>query len=254
MVKKQKYDIIYSLGFNCACALYLNQNKLRLTSGPLDWISNMTFNDRIELILNDFADYLKLSDLKKITPDNRTQNLKYDVYKNEKLNCIFPHEFLYNIPLEKSYDEVFKKYQRRIDRFYKNINQKQKTLLVWFSLDSKITDEDILNANKKLCAKFNKNVDMLIIENDDNLINKDMQIIHINENITKISVFAKDINHKEGFSKGNIKLCNKIFKMYSLNKSLASTIKFILLKMICNLIPIKKTRKKIRNLLLYGGS
>lgn len=244
MCKKQKYDIIYSLGHNCACALYLNQNKLRSTSGPLDWISNMSFNDRIDLILNDFTDYLKISDLKKITPDNRTKNLQYDVYKNEKTDCVFPHDFLCDVPFEKSYNEVFKKYQRRIDRFYNNITKKQKVLFIWFSLDSKIADKDLLTAGNKLYDKFNKVIDILIIENDDNLIGKDMQINTLTENITKISLFAKDINHKEGFSKGNIKLCNKIFKRYSLNKSWTSTIKFVLLKIICNLIPIKKLRKK----------
>lgn len=35
----KKYDIIYSIGRDCACASYLQQNGLRLTSGPFDWLS-----------------------------------------------------------------------------------------------------------------------------------------------------------------------------------------------------------------------
>jgi hypothetical protein len=254
MSKKQKYDIIYSLGSDCACALYLNKNNLRSTSGPFDWVSNMSFNNRVQLILNDFKDYLKLSDLKNITPNDRVHNTKYEVYINNKLECIFPHDFAIDIPFDKSYNEVLKKYQRRIDRFYNNINQKPKVLLIWFSLNSVLSNQDILVANDKLYNKFNKNIDLLIIEHNDDLLNKKMQINKLTENITKINLFAKNQKHTTAFSKGNIKLCNKIFKMYSLNKPCFEKIKFIFLKTICNIIPIKKTRKKIRNLLLYGGN
>ncbi len=51
MINKHKYDIIYSLGSNCACALYLNKYALRTTSGPFDWVSEMSFENRIDLIL-----------------------------------------------------------------------------------------------------------------------------------------------------------------------------------------------------------
>ena len=50
----KKYDIIYSIGRDCACASYLQQNGLRLTSGPFDWLTNAGFEDRFELMLNDF--------------------------------------------------------------------------------------------------------------------------------------------------------------------------------------------------------
>ena len=61
-----KYDIIYSIGSNCACALYLNQNDLRLTSGPFDWITGVDFNTKINFILEEFKGFCDKNNLEYI--------------------------------------------------------------------------------------------------------------------------------------------------------------------------------------------
>lgn len=35
---KNKYDVIYSIGADCGCAGNLKRFKLRITSGPFDWL------------------------------------------------------------------------------------------------------------------------------------------------------------------------------------------------------------------------
>ncbi len=187
----------------------------------------------------------------KITPEIKTDDLKCEVYKNKKLGCVFPHDFALNLPIEQTYDEVLTKYQRRINRFYNNIKQKQKVLLIWFSLDYSTSIEQIKEASDKLNKKFNKNVDLLIIEHCDELLNKNMQIDYINKNCTKISLFAKKLEETTGFTKGNTKVCGKIFKKYRLNIPMLKSAKITFIKLICKLIPIKSKRKQIRAKLLY---
>lgn len=252
MIKKKKYDIVYSLGSNCACALYLNKHNLRTTSGPFDWVAQMSFENRIHLILNNFTGYLDMSDLKKVTPDNPKEVLKHEIYKHETLGCVFPHDFALNVPLKQSHREVLKKYRRRIDRFYDNIHRNQKILFVWFSLDGCVTDEEILWASNTLRKKFNKDIDIVVIEHDEELFNKKMCEKQPNSHSTKITLFARKLNDTADFTKGNTKLCGSIFKRYALNKALIENIKVIVVKTICKLIPIKRYRKQIRSVLLYG--
>lgn len=247
MVKK--YDIIYSLGSNCACALYLNKNNLRNTSGPLDWVVGMNFNQKIELILNDFKEYCDLEDLEIISTEN--ENNKHISCKNKKNGCLFLHDFPINIPIEVSYSEVAEKYNRRIKRFYNNIFTKEKVLLVWFSLDQKTQEEDIKQASNKINQKFGKEIDILCIEHNENLKEEEIKVQKISKNAIKVELYAKNHENIDGFSKGNVRKCNKIFKQYALKQPFAKVIKRLVIKILCNLIPIKKLRKKCRHQWLY---
>lgn len=249
---KIKYDIIYSIGSNCACALYLNKNGLRITSGPFDWLTNMSFNSKIKLIINDFEGFLESSDLEIIT--NVEPNNQYIPYKNTRTGCLFLHDFPKDSSFELSYPQVKDKYNRRIKRFYDNLSLKNKVLLVWFSLDRKVTDDDIIKASAALNKKFNKEIDLLIIEHNDSMINQKPLKRQINNNITKYELFAKKEENVSGFTRGNTKLCNQIFKKYAINRPLGEIYKRFCYKLICNLIPLKKARKRLRNYLLYEKS
>lgn len=247
MVKK--YDIIYLLGSNCACALYLNKNNLRNTSGPLDWVVGLDFKQKIDLILNDFKEYCNLEDLEIITSKNECN--PHISCKNKKNGCYFFHDFPMNVPLETSYHQVAEKYERRIKRFYDNIYTKEKVLLVWFSLDIETPLEDIKQASEKLNKKFGKEINLLCIEHNENLSEKEIKIQKLSKNVTKIELYAKNHENIEGFSKGNVKKCNKIFKQYALKQPFAKVVKRQVIKILCNLIPIKSLRKKCRNQWLY---
>ena len=77
----KKYDIIYSIGRDCACAMYMNNCKIRATSGPFDWLTNASFETRMNLILNDFADFLNPNDIKFLPKDpNVINDEKNDYY------------------------------------------------------------------------------------------------------------------------------------------------------------------------------
>lgn len=58
-----RYDVIYSLGRDCSCAMYMRQTNLRSCSGPFDWLTHAGFEKRFELMINNFDEFLEQSDL-----------------------------------------------------------------------------------------------------------------------------------------------------------------------------------------------
>ena len=148
-----KYDIIYSIGRDCACALYLQQNGLRSTSGPFDWLTNAGFEDRFELMLNDFQYFLDKKYLKQMPkPTQFPADKNNDYYENIKTQLYFWHDFPADKSFDEAYPEVKLKYERRIKRFYENIKDKNRVLLVWFSQVHQTPDNIVL----ELCNRFSE--------------------------------------------------------------------------------------------------
>lgn len=165
----KKYDIIYSLGENCACAMYLMHLGLRLTAGPFDWLACASFETRCELILNNFKDFINCADLKKSPKDNSIINDdRYDYYTNARNNFLHCHDFSVGVPLSISYSLVLSKYDRRIARFYNNIRRKRRVCMVWFSHYTDTPDDVIIKYCNEICRYFNKTIDFLIIEHLEN--------------------------------------------------------------------------------------
>ena len=78
----KKFDLICSIGEDCACSMYLNKFKLRNASYPFDWLTKSNFDTRINLILNNFKDFCNKEDFQKLEkPKNTIVDLKYDYYE-----------------------------------------------------------------------------------------------------------------------------------------------------------------------------
>lgn len=248
----KKYDIIYSIGRDCACASYLQQNGLRLTSGPFDWLTNAGFEDRFELMLNDFQYFLDKKDLKQMPkPTQFPADKNNDYYENIKNNLYFWHDFPADKSFDETYPEVKLKYERRIKRFYENIKDKNRVLLVWFSQVHQTPDNIVLELCNRFSEKMGKKIDFLIIEHQDGL------------NTAKKYMLSKNIErwqcHTTKFDEtgvpqtlGNEELIQPIFSLYQLRVPLTTKAKHISLKLfvkfICLFVPIKKWRKSIRKL------
>lgn len=89
MRHSDRYDIVYSLGEHCACAQQLQRYKLRFYSGPFDWIYNIPLVSRLELMNNDFENFLCIEDLEPFHNKRRNIDLKCDFYKNKKMAPFF---------------------------------------------------------------------------------------------------------------------------------------------------------------------
>lgn len=248
---KNKYDIIYSIGHDCACSMYLQRHNLRICSGPLDWITGIPAPARFDLLINEFPDFLNLGDMEFIQKNpNIFNDDRCDYYKNKRTGFLFYHDFPIGIPISESIPNVAEKYARRIRRFYDNIKNKNRVLLVWFSHYHHTTDEQWRQFSQRLCDKMNKNIDILVIEHRNNQTMPVMQ--HISNNITRyyLHTIAYDKNGNIT-TLGNEKLCDSIFKKIAIRITPKNKVKYIykntMLYGICKFLPIKSLRHKWRN-------
>lgn len=218
----KKYDIIISLGEDCACSTYMKMHKLRFLSLPFDWLTNASLETRFDLVLNNFKDFLNLEDLKII--DKKTLNhpildTKFDYYENVKNGFHFYYDFPYLVPAKDSMPEVSDKYNRRIARLYNLIKSKKKVLFIWLSHTKHNDDVMILQKCNQICEKFNKNIDFLIIENDPSKEGEDHDIINLSNNVQRMNIKTHPLdNSVENQTLGDVVNCSKAFKDLQIKK------------------------------------
>lgn len=242
----KKYDIIYSIGRDCACASYLQKNGLRLTSGPFDWLTNAGFEERFTLLLNDFQDFLDKKYLKQMPkPTQFPADKNNDYYENIKTHLYFWHDFPSDKTFDEAYPEIKQKYARRIKRFYDNIKNKNKVLLVWFSQVHQTPDKTVLDLCNRFSEKMGKSVDFLIIEHQEGLHTP--QKYMLSDNIERWMGHALKCD-ENGVPQtlGNQELIQPIFAQKGIKTPFSHKIKRVFIKVICLFIPIKKWRKNVR--------
>ena len=253
---RKKYDIIYSIGRDCACATYMIKAKLRSCSGPFDWLTNAGFEDRFDLLINNFKDFMNISDFEFLPKDpNVFNDPKCDYYKNNKTNFFYYHDFPIGVPFNEVFYSIAEKYNRRIQRFYEKINKSNKVLLIWFSHYHNTPDNVVLTLCNKFCEKMGKQIDFLIIEHKEGIYQPESYMV--SNNITRYFLHTqrKDANGSLT-TLGNEELICPIFNKYKLIVPWylmlsRFSIKF-LIKFICLFIPIKKWRKKLKK--IYKGN
>ncbi|MBE6449099.1 MAG: hypothetical protein E7013_00130 [Alphaproteobacteria bacterium] len=242
-MKKKTYDIIYSIGYDCSCALYIKETGLRLTSGPFDWLTHASFEERFAALLNEFDDFFNIKDFKKI---EKTDHI-HDHYENIRTGFYFYHDFAAGLPIEKTLYDVQQKYSRRIKRFYKNIIENQKVLLIFLSQYTDTPNDKIEKLCTEFCKKINKNIDFLIIEHKSQV--DSIQKISIKPNILKYNanIVSFDNENKPSLF-GNRKVCEEIFKQYQLpfKHRIVKKISRLLARIILPFAFSKKVKKKIK--------
>lgn len=244
---KKNYDFIVSLGRDCACSMYLRKNNLQIFSYPFDWLTNVGLDVRFELILNNFKDFLNLEDIKPLAKFTEIPNdNNHDYYQNIRNGFYYFHDFKIDLDINKTFPEVKKKYDRRIKRFYEKIKSSKRILLVWFSHQPNISDSEIINYSGKINRKFDKKIDILIFENNQEIDVNEFKEIQINDSITKIIINTSYRICKKDMTVGNRKTCNKVFKRFTLSEGMFYFKKKRLKKMLISFIPNKNLRKKLR--------
>uniref|UniRef100_UPI002615C857 DUF1796 family putative cysteine peptidase n=1 Tax=uncultured Mailhella sp. TaxID=1981031 RepID=UPI002615C857 len=237
------FDLIVSLGVNCGAAWYLRDFGLRTASFPFDWLRGATFKRHIELILNDFKGFFEKDKLKKIAANEHN-----DFYEDKESGFISLHDFKKDVPLDVAYPEVIKKYQRRIKRLYDSAGDARYVLFVWWGIEGEsISDEDMIDAQKMLSQKFNKNVYLLMIQNDNT-------ISTIEETCPNIFItnITAPIDNSKGV-KGDEAIGSVIFSRIKLLRQrrakISSQCKKILIQIVCAFVPIRSVRYRVRVML-----
>lgn len=160
---RAKFDRVISIGEQCGCALYLRKHFLRFASYPLDWIGGPDFGTRVDLITRRFAGFLEREDLvfSEVTPD-----MKHDVWVNKVTGFHFVHDFDHGKAMDEAFPEVKRKYDRRIERFFRHIDAARRVLLVYWSRDKMVPAEELVPAQQRLSRFFGKDVYLLVIQHD----------------------------------------------------------------------------------------
>ena len=191
----KQYNHFISLGYFCSVALDLERLGLRSTSSPFDWcISNI--EGVFSLIQNNFEDFL--------TYENLSQNIeKHECYKDDKYNIEFFHDFDKYKSLKSELPKVKEKYNRRIERFYKDIVEP--TLFIRYISDEKHNKDgknvELLYIEENydyiigLLKSFNPNNSIIFIANEEVESDK-IKIYHVkkdeNDNVARKPI---DKNH-----------------------------------------------------------
>jgi hypothetical protein len=146
--KNEKYTLIdndsynidrymkISLGADCATAYQLKKNNLRCESSPFDWISTPNFKTIIDLINNNFYNFLENIIIIKTS---NTHGKYEEDYQDSDTNSLVIKDTLYNLKIchdfqtfsESEILEIRSKYQKRINRFYNNLRSNYIDFIRW---------------------------------------------------------------------------------------------------------------------------
>lgn len=214
--KKQKYDAIYSIGYNCGCAQNLKRFKIRKTSGPFDWLYCDNLNKVFDVLLSDFKDFLNVEDLVPMpkNPDAKLVDKEHDYYRNAKNTYVFLHDFPANVSLQDSFSQVKEKYERRIKRFLDMVYSDKSVLLVYISFEKELDNQLLINLCSKYIRHTGKNIHFCFIENSNNK-NQPTQKTTLSKNVTKYTTFINLSKDRVSGSRANFK---HIFKHIHLKK------------------------------------
>ncbi len=151
-----EYDHVIPLGEACFVATFLKDLGVRAFSGPFDWLMGADLESRLELVLNEFKDFFNIEDFQCITKEIEDGLIaegltdfptKHEIYVNTRTKIHHNHDFLRDMPLEKSYPEAKEKFDRRIERFLDLLRSDVKILFFYVDMpkdDVQRADQDKL--------------------------------------------------------------------------------------------------------------
>jgi len=156
----KKYDSIYSLGINCACAEYLRKNYLRKWSGPLDWVGSDDVYAPFKTILDEFRLFLDFSYLHK-SEDGHALNV---TWKHAQNQYRFVHDFFKTGNEAEQKQSVLQKYQRRVSRLLADLTAPKRVLFVWYGEDGSVMNpNEVVAYVRKIRQKYQAHIDFLFI-------------------------------------------------------------------------------------------
>lgn len=157
MDTKEKYDLIFSLGGNCAAAHNLRYRKLRKFSLPFDWtyitdeFSLYKLADGFKTKFDNFLIKENLQELKK-EEFNDAHKDKIQ-YKDTLTGYYFVNHFNDTIDNIEEYKKVKSKFDKRIKRLYKFIEKSNRILLI-LSVNFPISDAPVIYLLNVLREKY----------------------------------------------------------------------------------------------------
>ena len=130
MLKKRKFDLIFSIGHRCFTSLMLRQNNLQVASFPFDWLLNTEYKQSISFLCSNFENFLEKEDLELAENEG---NEFHNTYKNKRTTFSLVHDFPVNVDFDKQFEIVKSKYKKRAMRLIEKIKASNTVLLVYLA-------------------------------------------------------------------------------------------------------------------------
>ena len=184
------------MGFCCFVAGNLEKMGLRSASLPYDW--NVTYWKAIEdTIVSHFDNYM--------VKEKLYQYKDYPhCYENCSAGVTFVHDFVDYLPLDKQFDKVKEKYDRRISAFYNSIIEPTVFIRYCMNAEEVYCIEKRYQNIKDIFTGFNEQNEMIFLTHDDIDISKV-------PSIENIFIIKKGDNESE--SKTPIIDCEKLYTL-----------------------------------------
>lgn len=241
----EKFDLIVPFGSYCVTSYNLRAENLQTQSLPFDWIYNANLPLCIDLLQNNFKNFLAKDKLTYLRQDGKNFIFK-NAYGVELI-----HDFK-NEDLEVDYEEVAERYQRRINRLYQKIAQSNSILFVNVDESENYTEPQIAAYAQKLSSLYpEKNIKLLYIKNI-----KELKKIEFKKQSSEFDIAYLPIPEGDNVKGSKIlKLYHKLFSEYRLHmeikKNKFKKIQWFLAKSLvtlkCMFIASKKKRHRLRH-------
>ena len=138
---------------------------MRHASGPLDWLRGPSAPRMMELVMRDFAGFMQQENMCFSGPGEANDH--FDRYIDKANGISFMHDFPAGVALSESYPAVKAKYERRIERFLREVRSVNRVLLVYLTFTTQYRDEDLTESFRRLRQHYDNRPDILIIRHDE---------------------------------------------------------------------------------------
>jgi len=195
------YEHFISLGYCCHVASDLEKMGLRNNAMPFDW-TKTRWRVVSDALLNHFANYLVY--------DSLYQYKGYEyIYEGCDAGVVFPHDFVEWRSLKSQFNNVKKKYQRRIDRFYTEICKPSVLIRYCWDLEELQEVLDTYENWVGFFKRYNEKNEFIIITHN---------VIEVDVDLKKINLFFVEREEAKDDNSHPILNCPELFAKMNATK------------------------------------
>jgi hypothetical protein len=188
---------VMSMGAACFCADVLKLQKVRLFSSPFDWCYGGDFITRIKQLKNQFGTFFIKSDFHSLGQDFE----KNDQYINEQTKLIYNHDFSHNVPFNKQFSNVARKYKRRCDRVLEILSNPENYLLLVYGergdTNDKFNREQILKILDELNTIYPATIQLLYLRNNPNCLSWNGEFLRASNTFYETEYINKQFTYRK---------------------------------------------------------
>lgn len=165
----RRYDLAFSLGYDCNTSLALRRSGLQFRSYPFDWLTKAPLAPRVDLLARRFEGWLDPGGLVDKGPAAFTRLVnRRRVVVDRATGLELRHDFSVEKSISEDWAEVSAKYARRAGRLLDEIGAADKVAAIFcvgFNFPN-LPMSELVEARRKLAGVFGDKIDVIGIADD----------------------------------------------------------------------------------------